>query len=145
VAAVTDLLAPAAPRAPVVARRRPGRLARAVGGFFLWTSGIHVGIVAAAPELYRSFADGAMPFVRDAWADVFMAHPALWGLAIALGQLLIGLTTLRGGRWTLLGLSGAIAFHGCLQLFGWGFALWTVPAVAVLAEAMRREIRTDHG
>jgi hypothetical protein len=125
--------------------RRPGRLARAVGCLFLWTSGIHLGIVAADTGFYRPFADGALPLVRDAWADVFMAAPVFWGLAVALGELLIGLTTLRGGRWTVLGLTGAIAFHLCLMLFGFGFWLWSVPVLALLVPLLRREARRAAG
>jgi len=62
-------------------------------------------------------------------------------LAVALGELLIGLDTLRGGHWTLLGLSGAIGFHLCLMLFGWGFWLWSLPTLTVLALCFVREIR----
>jgi hypothetical protein len=120
----------------------PRRLARTVGYLFLWTSGIHLGIVAADTEFYRSFADAALPVVRDAWSDVFMASPVFWGLAVALGELLIGLATLRGGRWTRLGLSGAIGFHLCLMLFGWGFWLWSVPMLAVLVLAVAHEARS---
>ena len=42
-----------------------------------------------------------------------MASLASCGSAVALGKLMIGLAPLRGGRWTLLGLSGAIGFHLC--------------------------------
>ena len=120
---------------------RPGRLARTVGCVFLWTSGIHVGIVAADPDVYRSFTDDALPIVREAWSGVFMAAPVLWGLSVALGELLIGLATLRGGRWTPLGLSGAVVFHVCLMLFGWGFWLWSLPVLAVLIPEVVREAR----
>ena len=121
--------------------RRPSRLSRTVGCFFLWTSGIHIGIVAADPESYRSFADGALPVIREAWLGAFMASPAAWGLAVALGELLIGLATLRGGRWTLLGLCGAIGFHLCLMLFGWWFWLWSLPVLGVLVPGLVRQAR----
>lgn len=121
--------------------RQPSRLTRSVGHLFLWTSGVHVGIVVADTEFYRRFADGALPVVREAWSGVFMASPALWGLAVSLGELLIGLATLRGGRWTLLGLSGAIGFHLCLMLFGWGFWLWSLPMLALLVLGVVRESR----
>jgi len=42
---------------------------------------------------------------------------------------------------TLLGLSGAIGFHLCLMLFGWGFWLWSLPTLTVLALCFVREIR----
>ena len=47
---------------------RPSRLSRTVGCLFLSASGIHVGIVAADPESYRSFAAGALPIIREAWS-----------------------------------------------------------------------------
>jgi hypothetical protein len=49
-----------------------------IGGSYLSMGGVHLGIVAADPELYRPFADQALfAFVRDGWADIFMAHPQL--------------------------------------------------------------------
>src|SRR5215207_2948495 len=46
-----------------------------VGGFFVWTAGIHVGIVAADTGFYRHFADEAFfPAQARAWRDVFMTH-----------------------------------------------------------------------
>jgi len=48
----------------------PSGLARTVGCLFLRTLWIHIGIVAVGIELYRSFADDALPVVRDAWSDV---------------------------------------------------------------------------
>src|SRR6478609_3221989 len=42
-----------------------------VGGLFLTTGGVHLGLVAADPEVYRHFADaGIFPFVRDGWRSV---------------------------------------------------------------------------
>jgi hypothetical protein len=106
---------------------------RFVGCFFLWTSGMHVGIVAADTSFYRDFAGGAvLPWVERAWRDVFMANPAAWGLAVAAGELTLGLLLLKGGRAARLGWLGVIAFHIGLVLFGWGFLLWSVPALAFL-------------
>jgi hypothetical protein len=126
---------------PIARRRQPLFLTRVVGGFFLWTSGIHVGLVAADAEFYRDFATAAVPFVREAWADVFMAHPVVWGLAVALGELVIGILTLRGGRATVVGLAGAVVFHLCLLLFGVGYAFWVVPALLLLVPLLVREWR----
>lgn len=114
---------------------RPGtrRAGRIVGGFFLFTGGVHLGIVGADPQYYRDFARGALlPFVRTGWAEVFMAHPALWGLALALGETALGVLLMLGGRWARLGWAGVIAFHVALMLFGWGFWLWSAPVLALL-------------
>ncbi len=123
-------------RAGPATRKWPprGRLVRKViGGFYLFTGGVHVGIVAAGPEFYRHFADGALfDFVASGWQDVFMAHPAAWGLVLAAGEVALGLLLLRGGTWARAGWAGVVAFHLALMLFGWGFWVWSVPALALL-------------
>ena len=102
--------------------------------------GIHVGIVAADTETYRRFADGALfGFIRSAWADVFMAHPAVWGLLLAAGEITLGVMLLTGGalaRWAWLAVA---AFQVLLMLFGWGFWLWSLPALAVVYLGARRD------
>jgi hypothetical protein len=99
---------------------------------FLVTAGIHIGIVGADAQQYRHFADGALPLVRTAWRDVFIANPSAWGLAVAAGELLIGIAILVGGRWIRLGLVGAIGFHVALMLFGFGFWVWILPMLVLL-------------
>ena len=68
---------------------------RYVGWFFLWTSGIHVGIVAADPGLYRHFADGALiPGLAEVWRSVFMTHAWAGGLVVAAGEVALALRLL---------------------------------------------------
>ena len=115
-------------------RRRvtPGATTMA-GGFFLTMGGIHVGLVAADPETYRHFADSALfGFVRTGWAEVFMAHPALWGLLLAAGELTLGVLLLLGGATARWGWVAIMVFQVLLMLFGWGFWFWSLPALAVL-------------
>jgi hypothetical protein len=113
------------------ARRHPAR--SVVGGFYLFTGGVHLGIVAAGTGFYRDFADQALfPFVRDRWADVFMPHAVFWGLCLMLGETTLGILLFLGGRWAKVGWVGVIAFNALLVLFGWGFLLWSVPAVGIL-------------
>ncbi|MFC9518446.1 hypothetical protein ACFTSD_22165 [Nocardiaceae bacterium NPDC056970] len=119
-------------------------LRRLVGGLFVFTAGIHVGIVAADAELYRPFADQSyLPLVRTAWRDVFMAHPSAWGLVVAAGELTIGVLILAGGRWTRVGLIGAIAFHVALMLFGWGYWIWSVPMLVLLGYLVRQTLQAN--
>lgn len=117
-------------------RRRHSRALRPryVGWFFLWTSGVHVGIVAAGPELYQHFADGALvPGLSAAWRSAFMADPSVGGLVVAVGEALLGLLLLSADlRRRRVGWAGTIAFHVALMCFGWGFWMWCVPAVALL-------------
>lgn len=112
-------------------RRHVGRCV--VGGFYLFTGGVHLGIVAADTNFYRPFAEDALlPFVRDGWSDVFMAHPGFWGLCLVVGETLLGVLLLLGGGWAKVGWSGVIAFNVLLMLFGLGFFFWSVPVLAVL-------------
>jgi hypothetical protein len=107
-------------------------------------AGVHVGLVAADPGIYEPFADQALSeWVRDRWVDVFMAAPATWGLAVATGELALGVLLLLGGRWARAGYVGVIGFHLALMLFGWGFWVWSVPALALLLPLARSEFR--HG
>jgi hypothetical protein len=128
---MTTMTSPAASpgiRARVVRR---GRIV--TGGLLLVTGGVHLGIVAADTGFYTTFADHALlPFVRDGWADIFMAAPTFWGLCLMTGELLLGTLLLAGGRWACLGWVGVIAFHLLLMLFGVGFWSWSLPALAVL-------------
>lgn len=117
-----------------------GSVRRAVGCFFLFTAGVHLGMVATDSEIYRHFADGSpLPLVRDAWSDVFMARAAMWGLLVMTGELVMALLLLRGGPGAKVGWVGVIAFHAALLLFGWGFWLWSVPALVFLVWAARRD------
>ena len=132
-----------APRRPAGApvRRHPSGLARTiVGGFYLSMGGVHLGIVAADPEFYRPFADRALlPFVRDGWAEIFMAAPVFWGLCMVAGETTLGVLLLAGGRAAKLGWAGVIAFHLLLMLFGWGIWAWSLPALAVLVPLALRD------
>jgi hypothetical protein len=102
--------------------------------------GVHVGLVAARPQVYRHFADGALfGFVRSGWRDVFMANPTMWGLALAAGETAIGVLLLRRDRWANLGWGAVIGFQLALMLFGWGFWLWSVPALAILVPLAIRD------
>lgn len=123
-----------------VARTPRGRGREIVGRFLLWTSGIHVGIAAADPSIYRHFADGAvMGWVERGWNGVFMANPRPWGLAVAAGELTLALLLLHGGRAAKVGWLGVIGFQVALVLFGWGFVIWSAPALAVLVPVVWRE------
>lgn len=123
--------------------RVAGAIRIAFGMLFLWSSGVHVGIVAADEELYRDVADAAwLPGIDTAWQDIFMAHPTLWGLMIAFGELAIAAALLTGGRLARYGLTGAAAFHLGLMTLGWGYWMWSVPVLAILLGPGRRTAPT---
>jgi hypothetical protein len=117
---------------------------RHVGVFFLWTSGIHLGIVAADPGFYRHFADGALvPGLTDAWGSLFMAHAGIAGLVVAAGEALLAVLLLGPRWWRRLGWIGTVAFHAALMCFGWGFWLWCLPVMALLVRGAAADWRSE--
>jgi hypothetical protein len=111
-----------------------------VGGFYLAMGGVHLGVVAADPETYRHFADaGLFAFVRDGWQEIFMANPAVFGLLLMAGEMMLGILLLLGGRFATVGWAGVVAFHVLLMLFGFGIWLWSIPALAALVYLARRD------
>ena len=113
---------------PVVVR---GRITLAV--LYLAGAGVHLVLVSTNPGAYRAFADQAvLGFVSRGWHDIFMADPQAWGLVVALGEIVLASALLLGGGWRRLGYAGVIAFTLALTLFGWGFWLWSAPALALI-------------
>ena len=113
-----------------------------IGGFFLVMGGVHLGLVAADPEVYRHFADDALfAFVVDGWREIVMTRPELYGLLLMAGEIALGTTLLIGGRAAYVGWSGVIAFHVLLLVFGWGVWLWAVPALVVMVPMAIRDMR----
>ena len=119
----------------------PRRARRVIGGFYLAMGGVHLGIVAADPQLYRHFADDALlGVVRDQWAAIVMANPAFWGMLLFGGETVIGMLLLSSKvvavrvGWTLV-----IAFHVLLVLFGAGALVWSLPVLAVVIPLARRD------
>jgi hypothetical protein len=130
------------PATPLAAQHTRGRVAHvgrlAFGVIFAGGAAIHVAILVTGTETYRHFADPAfIPFVKQAWLSVFMAHAALLGLLLAAFELTVGLLILAGGRKTTLGLLAALVFHLGLMLFGWGFWFWSLPMVAMMVPLLR--------
>lgn len=136
----------APPTATPLAHAVAARGARTVvGGFFLVTAGVHLGLVAADPQVYATFADQSpLAFVRDTWRDVVMADPRLWGLLLAVGEAVLGSLLVVGGRLARPGWCGVIAFHVLLLPFGWWVWAWSVPALTVLILLARSDLaRSD--
>jgi hypothetical protein len=105
----------------------------ALATLYVASAGVHCVLVATNPEAYRHFADRAVaPFVASAWHDVFMSDPEAWGLTVALAEILLASALLMGGPWRRLGYAGVIAFNLALTLFGWGFWLWSAPALLLI-------------
>ncbi|TDO58801.1 hypothetical protein EV651_10976 [Kribbella sp. VKM Ac-2571] len=96
-------------------------------------AGIHAVLAVTTPRSYDGFADAAFfNWTTDAWQNIFMAHPTLWALLLAGSELAIAVLLVRARR---LGYLAVIVFHLALMLFGWGFWLWCVPALAFAVPA----------
>jgi hypothetical protein len=126
----------------VPVRRHPHLGRQLVGGFYLVMGGVHLGLVSADTEVYRTFADAALfGFVRDGWAEVVMPHMAVWGLLLMAGEITLGTLLLAGGRAAPWGWAGVIVFHLLLMLFGFWAWAWAVPALVVLVLLARHDLR----
>lgn len=102
-------------------------------------AGIHTVLALTTPRSYDGFADAALfNWTTDAWQNTFMAHPTLWALLLAAGELTIAVLLVKIRR---LGYVAVILFHLALMLFGWGFWLWCVPALAFAVPAARDAFR----
>jgi hypothetical protein len=129
------------------ASHRPARLPshtdlgrRLVGGFFLVMGGVHLGLVAADPQVYEHFADnGLFPFVRTGWQTIVMAAPSFYGLLLMAAEVAAGTLLLVGGRAARAGWAAVITFHVLLMVFGWWIWAWCLPALALLAWLAARD------
>jgi hypothetical protein len=102
---------------------------------------IHTFLALVTPDSYQPFADAALfDWTRDAWQQIFMAHPTIWALLLAAAELTIASLLVRARR---IGYVCVILFHLALMLFGWGFWLWSVPALAFAVPAARNAFRAD--
>ena len=102
---------------------------------------VHISFGLWNQDSYRPFADGALfDWVYDGWQNIFMADPRLWALLLGATELLIAALLIFARR---LGYLAVIAFHLALMLFGWGFWLWCVPALAFAVPAAVHTFRTE--
>jgi hypothetical protein len=138
---MTSTSAPAS--AHVRDRRAHPALGRSlVGGFFLVMGGVHLGLVAADPQIYQHFADaGLFGFVRSGWSSIVMAAPTAYGLLLMAGEVTAGALLLVGGGAARVGWVAVIAFHVLLMLFGWWVWAWSVPALVLLCWLAARDLR----
>jgi hypothetical protein len=111
---------------------------RGAGVLFLGGALINLSLVAFNPDVYEAFADEAFwPFVTDTWRTVVVPNTTALILLLALFETLVGMTVLFGRRRWRFGLVAAIAFHVALMFFGFGFWMWSIPMLALLACAWR--------
>jgi hypothetical protein len=135
-AIIGDVLAARSDRA-----RRVGRI---FTGLVMLIGGAAVNATSLATGYdYADFADGSkFAWVTDAWRTIVPPHhPLLIGLLV-LFEAIIGVLILIGGRWTQLGLVGAIAFHLTLGLFlSWFYTGYAAVMLVALVLLLRAELR----
>jgi hypothetical protein len=101
---------------------------------------VHVGLALGSPDQYRPFADAALfDWVHDGWQNIFMADPRLWALLLGTGEFVVAMLLILAPR---LGYLAVVVFHLALMLFGWGFWLWCLPALAFAVPATVHAFRT---
>ena len=106
--------------------------------------GVHLGLVAADPQVYRHFADnGLFAFVRDRLDRHRDGRPGFYGLLLMAGEVTAGALLLIGGRAARVGWVAVIAFHVLLLVFGWWIWAWCLPALALLTWLAGRDFRTS--
>ncbi|MFF0341424.1 hypothetical protein [Kribbella sp. NPDC004875] len=94
---------------------------------------VHVILALTTPRSYDGFGDaGLFGWVENGWQSVFMAHPTRWALLLAAAELTIAVLLVTV---PLAGYVAVVLFHLALMLFGWGFWLWSVPALALAVPA----------
>lgn len=116
------------------------RMRRGVGLLFVGGAVVHLSLASFNPSGYDAFADGSLfEFVRLGWREIFMSDPSAWALLLAWGEAVLGALLMLGGTPARWGYAGVIAFHVALMLFGWGFWMWSVPALIFLVWLARRD------
>jgi hypothetical protein len=107
--------------------------ARTFGGLFLAGSAVHVALVSGWPHVYDSFADGSYcSFIEHAWRSALVPNVRVLIPLLAAFEAAVGFLTLAR-RARRIGIACAIGFSMALMLFGWGFWVWSLPVIGLLA------------
>jgi hypothetical protein len=112
------------------------------GLVFILAAAANIVLVSVSGSSYSSFADASMlGFVRDTWHSVVATHVTTFIPLLAVFEIFTGLMLMGRGFLVVIGLIAAIAFHVALLCFGWGFWLYCLPVLVVLALMLRAELR----
>ena len=126
-------LVPRIPDQPLGPPDRSKWWARAFGGLFLAGSAVHIILVRGWPNAYDSFADASYwPFIEHTWRSVLVPNVHVLIPVLAAFEASVGVLILVG-RTRRIGIVCAIGFSVALMLFGWGFWVWSLPVVGLLA------------
>jgi hypothetical protein len=120
--------------------RRPTRALFAA--LFLAASLVNGWTALAQPRVYLTFSAGAMGWYRDFINGPFSQNPALFVLAIAAGQLAVGICLGVGGRLLRWGVLGGVVFLVAIAPLGFtgsAFPSTVLMACGLLLLQVRRD------
>jgi hypothetical protein len=113
---------------------------RIVGGIWLAGSAWNVLVTRRMDDPYGWLAqDSWVPAWRWLFGDVVSASPDGWTLALAAGEAMLGILTLRGGEWGRRGLLGGALFSTALFSLGTPYTLMMGPYALRLLWLARRD------
>jgi hypothetical protein len=122
--------------------RRALYVARAALGVLYIAAGalVHAAYLIRGAS-YADFADSAhFAFVRDTWASVVVPETGLFIGLLTIFEATVGVLILAGGRWTQVGLWGALVMHVGLLGFGWIITVWATVMVVTITLLLRAEL-----
>ncbi len=126
----------------VIAAWRWPRIARMIAGAgFIVAGGYNIWTAVSSPSSYvTGFGPHALPIYRTFIYGVFARYTTAFVIAIALGQLLVGVAISARVRWRKPGYFGAIVFLVAITPLGIGSA---APSTLVFAFAIALLLRFD--
>jgi hypothetical protein len=133
--------------AAIAAQWRPPalRVGRVTLGVYYVAAGALVhAVYLATGESYATFADNAhVAFVRDTWRSLVAPHYVFFIGLLVLFEATVGVLVLVGGRWAELGMTGILAMHTGLLLFGWIYSVFSTVLLVTVGLLLRAQLRAD--
>lgn len=129
-------------RATTIGSASPANLARmAVGLIWLLGAAFNLLVTLRMPDAFGWLEESPVPLYRWFFRDVAGAHPAVWTVLLAGGEVALGVLTLaRGGR-AKLGLAGGALFSAFLVSLGSVYTLMMAPYALLLVYLSRKDYR----
>lgn len=121
---------------------RVGRLT--LGIYYLAAGALVHAVYLATGMTYADFADSAhVAFVRDTWRSVVAPRQLFFIGLLVLFEATVGVLVLLGGRWAAAGMTGILAMHAGLLLFGWIYTVFSAVMLVTVGLLLRAQLRSD--
>lgn len=113
-------------------------IARVVVGL-IWLAGaaFNALVTLRMSDAFAWLEESPVPVYRWFFGDVVGAHPAVWTVLLAFGELVLGVLTLARGGWARFGLAGGALFSALLFSLGTVYTLVMGPYALLLARLAR--------